>query len=174
LAPFWPSLWYALSCAMSNLYSVAEPQAWGLGANDVATAVPPPLALGELSLSLCVLCVFCISEGVVLFRRERRKARGLFAVRACVCRVWSSGRLTCSSIQFGPSVGSKALTLGQAIMLAFVVECAGAVITGRDVVGTLAASHDRPCPLARVSLSLPPPRARHATPKIRIEGGVLH
>lgn len=35
---------------------------------------------------------------------------------------------------FGPSVGSKALTLGQAIMLAFVVECAGAVITGRDVV----------------------------------------
>ncbi|ELR19687.1 phosphate transporter, putative [Acanthamoeba castellanii str. Neff] len=58
---------------MSHLYSVAEPQAWGLGANDVATA-------------------------------------------------------------FGPSVGSKALTLGQAIMLAFVVECAGAVITGRDVV----------------------------------------
>jgi len=35
---------------------------------------------------------------------------------------------------FGPSVGSRALTLGQAIMVAFIVESAGAVITGRNVV----------------------------------------
>jgi hypothetical protein len=93
-------------------------------------------------------------------------------VCVCVCVRACCGRLTRTSIQFGPSVGSKALTLGQAIMLAFVVECAGAVITGRDVVGTLP-SHLPPPPSHRpavplgTSLSLspsPPPRARHATP----------
>jgi len=41
-------------------------------------------------------------------------------------------------------VGSKALTLGQAIIIAFIVECAGAVITGRDIVDLFNKSGMRP------------------------------
>ena len=64
----------------------------------------------------------------------------LFTIFVCSLALYVAGNLGANDVanSMGTSVGSKAVTIGQAILIAGILEFAGAVLFGKDVAATLA------------------------------------
>ncbi len=78
--------------------------------------------------------------GVMLYTIARGEAQGsLFIVIAAMIGGYMAMNIGANDVanNVGPAVGSKALTLGGALVIAAIFEAAGAIIAGGEVVGTI-------------------------------------
>lgn len=78
--------------------------------------------------------------GVMLFVTIRGEAHGsMFVVIAAMIGGYMAMNIGANDVanNVGPAVGSKALTLGGALVIAAIFEAAGAIIAGGEVVGTI-------------------------------------
>lgn len=78
--------------------------------------------------------------GVMLYTLVRGEANGsLFVVVAAMIGGYMALNIGANDVanNVGPAVGSKALTLGGALVIAAIFEAAGAIIAGGEVVGTI-------------------------------------
>ncbi|MBW7861142.1 MAG: inorganic phosphate transporter family protein [Rhodocyclaceae bacterium] len=78
--------------------------------------------------------------GVMLYSVMRGEAQGsLFLVIAAMIGGYMAMNIGANDVanNVGPAVGSKALTLGGALVIAAIFEAAGAIIAGGEVVGTI-------------------------------------
>lgn len=78
--------------------------------------------------------------GVMLYTLVRGEAQGsLFIVIAAMIGGYMAMNIGANDVanNVGPAVGSKALTLGGALVIAAIFEAAGAIIAGGEVVGTI-------------------------------------
>lgn len=92
---------------------------------------------GEL-FRLGIALLFII--GVMLYTLVRGEANGsMYVVVAAMLGGYMALNIGANDVanNVGPAVGSKALTLGGALVLAAIFEAAGAIIAGGEVVGTI-------------------------------------
>jgi len=78
--------------------------------------------------------------GVMLYALARGEAQGsLFIVIAAMIGGYMAMNIGANDVanNVGPAVGSKALTLGGALVIAAIFEAAGAIIAGGEVIGTI-------------------------------------
>jgi inorganic phosphate transporter, PiT family len=78
--------------------------------------------------------------GVMLYTVARGEAQGsLFIIIAAMIGGYMAMNIGANDVanNVGPAVGSKALTLGGALVIAAIFEAAGAIIAGGEVVGTI-------------------------------------
>jgi inorganic phosphate transporter, PiT family len=78
--------------------------------------------------------------GVMLYAVARGEAQGsMFIVIAAMIGGYMAMNIGANDVanNVGPAVGSKALTLGGALLIAAIFEAAGAIIAGGEVVGTI-------------------------------------
>jgi PiT family inorganic phosphate transporter len=77
--------------------------------------------------------------GVVLYTAARGSAPSMMLILAAVVGAYMAMNIGANDVanNVGPAVGSKALTMGGALVIAGVFEAAGAIIAGGDVISTI-------------------------------------